>query len=73
MKRYKKVMISYESEDCKNYLLLLKHSKNFEELKHYLDMVMKTRKVYNYHIHSIEDVSEGEAILLKQLEEDNKK
>ena len=68
MKRYNKALISYETEDCINYMLLLKHSKDLDELKYYIQKVMETRKVYKYKIHSVEEITEGEAILLKELD-----
>ena len=71
IKRYNKALISYESEDCINYLLLLKHSENLEDLKYYIGKVMETRKVYKYKIHSVEEITEGEALLLKQIEGGN--
>lgn len=58
MKKYKKVLISYEDEECVNFLFLCKHSNNLEELKQYIDGVMKTRKVYTYNIRSISDTNE---------------
>ena len=64
MKKYKKVLISYEGEECINYMFLCKHSSNLDELKEYIDKVMKTRKVYNYKIHSVTDTNEQE---IKQI------
>ena len=58
IKRYNKVLISYENEECINYLFLCKHSKDLKELKDYIGKVMETRKVYKYKIHSIEETNE---------------
>ena len=71
MKRYKKALISYENEDCINYLFLCKHSENLDELKEYISKVMETRKVYTYKIRSISDTNEKEIEEIKGWCKDN--
>ena len=60
MQRYNKVLISYEEPECIQYMFLCKHSKSLDELKLYIDKVMKSRKVYEYKIHSIEETNDDD-------------
>ena len=71
IKRYNKVLISYENEECINYLFLCKHSKDLNELKQYIEKVMETRKVYKYKIHSISETNEKDIENIKKWVKNN--
>ena len=66
VKRYNKVLITYENDECINYLFLCKHSDNLDELKYYISKVMETRKVYNYNIKEISETNEGDIENIKR-------